>query len=1193
MSQVKERHFDLIDEGRRELKRAYVDMLARLNSDIAAELKKSRGLSKGHTLLVIQGGRAATGTAFADLDLMKGLAVGGIKEEGKYSKDPRYIFDPTISRWKRATQEQEEAKRKKLEDAGETPVEHADEPEGLAPKKTKKEEKAELTTNLEFAKEHGGWFKDEKGNWIFGFEPTGEYTEPVGREEVLNLHRDLTFVASQLDRESLVGLMTDVMGATEGVVDTFVDCTLNAASWGKTIEQAFIEQYGKGATGGEDEIPDDVLETGREMYQNMMQLFWDQTKPQVRADGTTKPSQWKEASRIAYEERRKAAKKLKTNAVGQREFLKGQLNGLLEGDQEANAIRLYGALHDLGLIDIIDSHQKARRFTQSKEAQEKLMFRVIADPEAMNTFREQAGGLLPEQQYMVGVASFLQDLQQAMYDDPELERDGAKLASWWNDRRDEEDPIFAEMEQWFAQSGTKFDEEAWDDFQYKVIDAAEAVFKLIDEYQRKRPGGTPILEVRQGRVTPAELFQDPNYIQKMQEDMEDRRQRIEAALKAQDEGQKHKVGETIVAAIKKMMGKKADLFSFQRSAVAWMEAIKQGILAYDAGMGKTPISIAFVDNLMRDKKTKRGVIMVPGTLVNQWPEEIEAFKPGAKVVTISADDNREDRILKLKAINSGELEADFVVMTTSVLDVSDSIKEKVDEVYANKYYATDRKTLLAGGITSQVGYYFAQDEGIISGDELLKELKELEGAFIVDEVHQGGYKSKDTWTHNIAAHVLEDKEYKFGMTATPITQGIEDMHTLVNLFHPDAAGESVAALKNMLVKMEEQVDPNTHKVIKVPVAVHRDKLRRAKEDLRPFIYMQQKTMDHVSKEMESKDMGLTDLLPTAHPIKFEEEAQRIYAMMDTDEHYDPPGGLPEDYETDAKLSDRLESEGKSYALINMILGNRRMIRQQRCAFSPKLVNKNYTGPQPKVEAIKDVVARHFSNPENHDRPIVMFGSFHDSFDLMAEELKKMGINESAIGRITGKEKQKDRAATQDAVNAGQIKVVMIGIKAGGAGLNLQKASNRMIFLDKPWTPSDMQQAVGRVWRTKQKNDVHVHHFKVAGSTDENKLKKLSDRSDIIQSLSYADLADDVLAGKIAESQANLVGSFDKDVTEWTPEQKEQAMKLAGLVSKHDIVDLKSIPALRKEFKKDKFLSDRKAADVKAYGDRKIKSSTLR
>lgn len=89
------------------------------------------------------------------------------------------------------------------------------------------------------------------------------------------------------------------------------------------------------------------------------------------------------------------------------------------------------------------------------------------------------------------------------------------------------------------------------------------------------------------------------------------------------------------------------------------------------------------------------------------------------------------------------------------------------------------------------------------------------------------------------------------------------------------------------------------------------------------------------------------------------------------------------------------------------------------------------------------------------------------------------------GMIEGKMSPAKRQVVIDAVRAGEKKVALISLKAGGMGIDgLQFGADKVIFLDQSWVPADHYQAQGRVHRNGQKNPVQAFYLLCQNTVDE-------------------------------------------------------------------------------------------------------------
>jgi SNF2 family DNA or RNA helicase len=120
------------------------------------------------------------------------------------------------------------------------------------------------------------------------------------------------------------------------------------------------------------------------------------------------------------------------------------------------------------------------------------------------------------------------------------------------------------------------------------------------------------------------------------------------------------------------------------------------------------------------------------------------------------------------------------------------------------------------------------------------------------------------------------------------------------------------------------------------------------------------------------------------------------------------------------------------------------------------------------------------------RAILIFSQFTRMLDLLANDLKALGIN---YGLLTGK--TQNRQTLVDKFQAGEFPVFLISLKAGGVGLNLTKADT-VIHYDPWWNSAAEQQASDRAHRIGQKNAVFVYKL-IAQNTVEEKIAALQAR----------------------------------------------------------------------------------------------------
>ena len=120
---------------------------------------------------------------------------------------------------------------------------------------------------------------------------------------------------------------------------------------------------------------------------------------------------------------------------------------------------------------------------------------------------------------------------------------------------------------------------------------------------------------------------------------------------------------------------------------------------------------------------------------------------------------------------------------------------------------------------------------------------------------------------------------------------------------------------------------------------------------------------------------------------------------------------------------------------------------------------------------------------------VVFSQFTSFLDLLAPALQSSNI---AFLRFDGSMNQKDRAKTLTAFGTRpKFTVLLLSLRAGGVGLNLTCAK-RVFMMDPWWSFAVEAQAIDRVHRMGQSEEVKVTRFVVKESIEE-KMLKVQDR----------------------------------------------------------------------------------------------------
>ncbi|KAL1531695.1 DNA helicase [Salvia divinorum] len=120
--------------------------------------------------------------------------------------------------------------------------------------------------------------------------------------------------------------------------------------------------------------------------------------------------------------------------------------------------------------------------------------------------------------------------------------------------------------------------------------------------------------------------------------------------------------------------------------------------------------------------------------------------------------------------------------------------------------------------------------------------------------------------------------------------------------------------------------------------------------------------------------------------------------------------------------------------------------------------------------------------------MIIFAYHHKVLDYVQAFLCEKGMQFVRIDcTVTGVDRQ---SAIQSFQSSKEVKIALIGIRAGSTGLNLTSADT-VVFVELPTNPADIQQAEDRAHRHGQKRVVNVYIFCAKDTSDELQWQKLN------------------------------------------------------------------------------------------------------
>ena len=156
---------------------------------------------------------------------------------------------------------------------------------------------------------------------------------------------------------------------------------------------------------------------------------------------------------------------------------------------------------------------------------------------------------------------------------------------------------------------------------------------------------------------------------------------------------------------------------------------------------------------------------------------------------------------------------------------------------------------------------------------------------------------------------------------------------------------------------------------------------------------------------------------------------------------------------------------------------------------------------------------HFTSGEN-PRKIIVFTEHKDTLTYLTERIESLLGRPEAVVTIHGGVRRDDRRRVQDGFRNDPTVQVLVATDAAGEGVNLQRA-NLMVNYDIPWNPNRIEQRFGRIHRIGQQQTCFLWNLVAHGTREGAVFQRLFDKIEEQRKV-YGDQVYDVLG----DSQIN-------------------------------------------------------------------------
>ncbi len=535
------------------------------------------------------------------------------------------------------------------------------------------------------------------------------------------------------------------------------------------------------------------------------------------------------------------------------------------------------------------------------------------------------------------------------------------------------------------------------------------------------------------------------------------------------------------------------------------------LLADDPGAGKTIMAGLYIKELMLRGDLARCLIVAPGSLVEQWQDEL-----------------------------SQKFGLDFELLTRPMIDAT-PISQNV----------FDRCPLL-----------IARMDQLSRSDELREALGASDwDLVVVDEAHRMS-------AHYFGAELQTTKRYELGralgrvtrhlllMTATPHSGKQEDFHLFLALLDGDRFegkyrdGVHTVRPQDLMRRMVKEelltmdgrplfperraytvpypLSPAEQELYEVVTAYVREEMGRAEQladgesrrrtnvgfaltvlqrrlasSPEAILRSLERRRDRLGRRLRELDHGAGD----ASDVPVRDRLAVLLGRTDIDDALDDLTSteLEEMEETvvDSATAARTKAElEREIAVLEDLVEIAARVR--------------HSGTDRKWSELSAILQEHAltSDSAGNPRKLIIFTEHRDTLDYLRDRIATLLGDENAVVTIHGGVRREDRRTAQELFVSDPRVRILIGTDAAGEGLNLQRA-HLMVNYDLPWNPNKIEQRFGRIHRIGQTEVCHLWNLVADGTREGEVFLRLLTKVDE-QRAAYGGKVFDVLGDAFAD-----------------------------------------------------------------------------
>lgn len=554
---------------------------------------------------------------------------------------------------------------------------------------------------------------------------------------------------------------------------------------------------------------------------------------------------------------------------------------------------------------------------------------------------------------------------------------------------------------------------------------------------------------------------------------------------------------------------KLDLYPFQRAGVKWIDDHQgRAFIADSMGLGKTIQSLGWL--ALRPEKALPALVICPQIVRVHWYREIQHFTDFKPLLIAGKSIAPAFERAGLAVSREPKSGFDILIMNYDLLSVETRktwLKQLLGHKPELEKYGAKHLALAGHQAVKLLQEAMEKYKEIEKRNRIARVLGEIEDlgkdarkekapeyklvfvngipfedfigvgfkTLICDEsqyVKEQGIQRTDA---TIA--ISEKVENAICLTGTPIDNRTRELWTQLKIVQPslfpsffDYGRRFCGAFKKNAGKDKKVWDFNgasntteLEQILRSTVMI-----RRLKEDVLKELPPKTRTMIPFVIEGEDEEYKAKEERSWKKLRELRKEREEWKALMNT----------LSDEERKAFLAKHAEKAAKAARLSDLALAEIEEMKQE--AVARKL-----------PETVKFVLGL-----KETQGKILVFVAHHTTVDRLMAIFSGEGIKTSFIdSRVTGTERQ----AIVDSFQAGDLEILICGIRAASIGLTLT-ACHTVVFIELEWTPGKHSQAEDRVYRIGQSKPVTIYYLLLLGSIEEKIAKMIDAKREIANSV---------------------------------------------------------------------------------------------